>query len=121
MKTFAVETAYIRSVSPLLCDCSRIAQPYLCRSNEPLPNYVQTMFASPLLVLSVVVLLPFSSHELVDQSFLFVHCALHSSAGGEIVSTFGHPEKVRLGSCKLIEEVMIGEDKLIRFSGTHCA
>lgn len=37
--------------------------------------------------------------------------------GGEIVSTFGHPEQVRLGTCKLIEEVMIGEDKLLRFSG----
>lgn len=37
--------------------------------------------------------------------------------GGEIVSTFGHPEKVKLGSCKLIEEVMIGEDRLLRFSG----
>ena len=32
--------------------------------------------------------------------------------GGEIVSTFGHPEKVKLGSCKLIEEVMIGEDRV---------
>ena len=36
------------------------------------------------------------------------------------MSTFGHAEKVRLGSCKLIEEVMIGEDKLIRFSGRDC-
>ena len=34
--------------------------------------------------------------------------------GGEIVSTFGCPEKVKLGSCKLIEEVMIGEDKVRR-------
>ena len=32
--------------------------------------------------------------------------------GGEIVSTFGDPEKVKLGSCKLIKEVMIGEDKV---------
>lgn len=32
--------------------------------------------------------------------------------GGEIVSTFGRPELVRLGECKLIEEVMIGEDKV---------
>ena len=32
--------------------------------------------------------------------------------GGEIVSTFGDPEKVKLGSCDLIEEVMIGEDKV---------
>lgn len=37
--------------------------------------------------------------------------------GGEIASTFDHPELVKLGSCKLIEEVMIGEDKLIHFSG----
>jgi len=37
--------------------------------------------------------------------------------GGEIVSTFDHPELVKLGTCKLIEEVMIGEDKVIRFSG----
>lgn len=32
--------------------------------------------------------------------------------GGEIVSTFGRPELVRLGECKLIEEIMIGEDKV---------
>lgn len=32
--------------------------------------------------------------------------------GGEIVSTFGDPEKVKLGSCDLIEEIMIGEDKV---------
>jgi len=37
--------------------------------------------------------------------------------GGEIVSTFHNPESVKIGSCKLIEEVMIGEDKLIHFSG----
>ncbi|KAM9975395.1 hypothetical protein ACTFIW_010423 [Dictyostelium discoideum] len=37
--------------------------------------------------------------------------------GAEIVSTFDHPELVKIGTCKLIEEVMIGEDKVIRFSG----
>lgn len=37
--------------------------------------------------------------------------------GAEIVSTFDQPDKVTIGSCKLIEEVMIGEDKLIKFSG----
>ncbi|XP_004343186.2 chaperonin subunit 2 [Capsaspora owczarzaki ATCC 30864] len=37
--------------------------------------------------------------------------------GGEISSTFDHPELVKLGKCKLIEEIMIGEDRLIRFSG----
>ncbi len=37
--------------------------------------------------------------------------------GGEITSTFDHPENVKLGECDLIEEVIIGEDTLIRFSG----
>merc|ERR1711990_635788 len=37
--------------------------------------------------------------------------------GGDVVSTFDAPEKVRLGTCDLIEEVMIGEDTLIKFSG----
>jgi len=37
--------------------------------------------------------------------------------GGEIVSTFHNPEMVKLGTCKVIEEIMIGEDKLIHFSG----
>ena len=35
----------------------------------------------------------------------------------EIVSTFDHPELVKIGECKLIEEIVIGEDKVIRFSG----
>jgi T-complex protein 1 subunit beta len=37
--------------------------------------------------------------------------------GGEIASTFDHPELVKLGHCDVIEEIMIGEDKLIKFSG----
>jgi len=37
--------------------------------------------------------------------------------GGEIASTFDHPDLVKLGHCELIEEIMIGEDKLIKFSG----
>jgi len=39
--------------------------------------------------------------------------------GGEIVSTFDDPKRVKLGHCKLIEEVMIGEDRVIRFSGVE--
>lgn len=35
--------------------------------------------------------------------------------GAEIVSTFD--SAVQLGECKLIEEIMIGEDKVLRFSG----
>jgi len=37
--------------------------------------------------------------------------------GAEICSTFDHPELVKLGSCELMEEIMIGEEKVIRFSG----
>ncbi|GEM12800.1 T-complex protein 1 subunit beta [Rhodotorula toruloides] len=37
--------------------------------------------------------------------------------GGEIASTFEEPHAVKLGQCDLIEEIMIGEDKLIKFSG----
>lgn len=37
--------------------------------------------------------------------------------GGDIASSFDHPDEVKLGYCDLIEEVIIGEDTLIRFSG----
>jgi len=37
--------------------------------------------------------------------------------GGEIVSTFDMPDSVKLGRCDLIEEIMIGEDRLLKFSG----
>jgi T-complex protein 1 subunit beta len=37
--------------------------------------------------------------------------------GGEICSNFDTPESVKLGHCDLIEEIMIGEDKLLKFSG----
>lgn len=37
--------------------------------------------------------------------------------GGEIASTFDDPKTAKLGHCKQIEEIMIGEDKLIHFSG----
>jgi len=35
------------------------------------------------------------------------------------VSTFDHPELVKLGHCDLIEEIMIGESRVIRFSGVE--
>ena len=37
--------------------------------------------------------------------------------GAEILSTFDDPAADVLGSCAKIEEVMIGEDKVIKFSG----
>ena len=47
--------------------------------------------------------------------------------GGEITSTFDRPDLVRLGRCDLIEEVMVGEDKVsiqamtrLRLLTSHC-
>jgi len=37
--------------------------------------------------------------------------------GAEIISTFDDPREEALGTCAAIEEIMIGEDKVIKFSG----
>lgn len=37
--------------------------------------------------------------------------------GADILSTFDTPDSAKLGTCSLIEEIMIGEDKVIKFSG----
>lgn len=42
---------------------------------------------------------------------------LASVCGSEIVSTFDHPESTRIGECDVVEEVLIGEEKMIRFAG----
>ncbi|CAI5758048.1 unnamed protein product [Candida verbasci] len=39
--------------------------------------------------------------------------------GGEVVSTFDNPENVKLGHCKSIEEILIGEDTFLKFSGVE--
>jgi len=42
---------------------------------------------------------------------------LAAVTGGEVASTFDNPDKVRLGHCDVLEEVMIGETKVLRFGG----
>lgn len=44
---------------------------------------------------------------------------LSAVLGSEILSTFDNPNPDSLGSCELLEEIMIGEDKVIKFSGCH--
>uniref|UniRef100_A0A7S0YYS6 CCT-beta n=1 Tax=Hemiselmis tepida TaxID=464990 RepID=A0A7S0YYS6_9CRYP len=39
------------------------------------------------------------------------------ATGAEIVSTFDIPSKIKLGKCKIVEEIMVGEEKMTRFSG----
>ena len=42
---------------------------------------------------------------------------LAAVTGGEIYSTFDSPENAVLGTCEKVEEIMIGEDKVIKFTG----
>jgi len=42
---------------------------------------------------------------------------LSAILGSDIISTFDTPESAVLGTCAKIEEIMIGEDKVIKFSG----
>ena len=51
------------------------------------------------------------------KRFAVLHIPMRCILGGEIVSTFDSPDNVTLGQCDLIEEIMIGEDKLLKFSG----
>merc|ERR1719476_949308 len=37
--------------------------------------------------------------------------------GADIVSTFDNPDQTTLGFCEVVQEIMIGEDKMIQFSG----
>jgi T-complex protein 1 subunit beta len=45
---------------------------------------------------------------------------LTAVTGADLVSTFDHPELVTLGECDVVEEVMIGEDTVIRLGGCKC-
>ena len=67
-------------------------------------NYPEQLFAD-----SGVMAIEHADFEGVERLALVL--------GGEIVSTFDSPDNVRLGKCDLIEEIMIGEDKLLKFSG----
>jgi T-complex protein 1 subunit beta len=39
--------------------------------------------------------------------------------GAEITSTFDEPSKIRLGKCKIVEEILIGDEAMIRFGGCY--
>merc|ERR1712060_999225 len=42
---------------------------------------------------------------------------LSAILGSDILSTFDNPDTAVLGTCDSIEEIMIGEDKVIQFNG----
>lgn len=42
---------------------------------------------------------------------------LSAVLGSDILSTFDQPETAKLGTCASIEEIMIGEDSVIKFNG----
>lgn len=37
--------------------------------------------------------------------------------GGHVVSTFDAPDQVKIGKCDVVEQILIGEDKVLRFGG----
>ncbi|KAH0790273.1 T-complex protein 1 subunit beta [Histomonas meleagridis] len=61
----------------------------------------------------------FTSHGInsVEQADFAGVERLALVTGGDIVSTFDTPESVKLGHCDCVETIMIGEDKLLKFSG----
>jgi len=67
-------------------------------------NYPEQMFAD-----NGVMAIEHADFEGVERLALVL--------GSDIVSTFDNPTAVKLGHCDLIEEIVIGEDKVIRFSG----
>lgn len=56
---------------------------------------------------------------LIKLFFINIPSFFSKATGGEIISTFNNPERSAqvLGHCEIIEEMMIGEDKVIKFSG----
>lgn len=76
----------------------------LLRYRQLIYNYPEQLFAD-----AGVMAIEHADFEGVERLALVL--------GAEIVSTFDSPDSVKLGKCDLIEEVMIGEDKLIKFSG----
>jgi len=42
---------------------------------------------------------------------------LAAVTGGDVVSTFDNPEKVTLGECDVLEQILIGETKVLRLGG----
>jgi len=42
---------------------------------------------------------------------------LAAVTGGDVVSTFDNPDKVTLGECDVLEQIMIGETKVLRLGG----
>jgi T-complex protein 1 subunit beta len=68
----------------------------------------------------------FPEQLLVDKGIMVIEHAdfegierISAALGAEIVSTFDNPERSAevLGTCEKIEEILIGEDKVLRFSG----
>lgn len=42
---------------------------------------------------------------------------LSLATGAEVVSTFDEPSKIKLGKCKIVEEILVGNETMIRFGG----
>jgi T-complex protein 1 subunit beta len=85
---------------------------------EKIANHKPTIFVNRQLIYN----LPeeyFTSHGInsVEHADFAGVERLALVTGGDVVSTFNTPESVKLGHCDLVEMIMIGESKLLKFSG----
>lgn len=87
---------------------------------EKIAAYEPTVFINRQLVYN------YPEQLLADKGIMVIEHAdfegierLSMATGGEIVSTFNNPERKTevMGSATCIEEIMIGEDKVIKFTG----
>ena len=54
-------------------------------------------------------------YNIIQIDLKLVTMFKYSYLGGEIVSTFGKPELVKVGKCDLIEQISIGDETLVKF------
>lgn len=87
---------------------------------ERISKYEPTVFINRQLIYN------YPEQLLADKGIMVIEHAdfegierLAMATGAEIMSTFNEPSRAEkiLGGCKVIEEIMIGEDKVIKFSG----
>jgi hypothetical protein len=110
MLSFSLTRLQEEPASPRACACPRSAHPHLPALASPLQliyNYPEEIFAD-----NGICAVEHADFVGIERLALVL--------GGEIVSTFDNPGDVKLGECKLVEEIMIGEDRLVHFSGVAC-
>lgn len=92
-------------VEKILKHCNEEGMPINCFINRQLIyNYPESLFAA-----ANVMAIEHADFDGIER--------LAQVLGGHVVSTFDAPELTKVGHCDVIEQVMIGEQKFLRFGG----